>query len=563
MDLEQLTKRGIKIIADWLVTKLLAVIMPYVLILCSLFIACIVAYFAIFEMPKQSILGAYSDQDQIQALYFGSKEEQDDAITEYQRVADGWKKGLNQNQLNQVDPYALPWGWLAIVDRTLNDPSFVSTYSEREKEVILKPEQTFKEVRPTFKWDTREKKTVKEYCVRKKESWVIVTKTTVEQRELLLRANTMQNSYVYSYEPSIVVTKTSSPCGTLTTTVYWFSITEIKTVMDEDWVPLRQLLIDRRVSDKDQEFLMDYWLSYLVDDETDGGFLPPDDWLPSGGDLLWPTPSSSRITSSFGIRVHPVTGETKMHNGIDIGAPERAPVLAVKAGIVVYAAPMGTAGNAIIIRHADMETRYYHLSRIDVANGQEVEAGQKIGEVGSTGRSTGPHLHFEVRVGGNPVDPLSCFGYTGVKVLTYKPLNIAAMQKWLKSRNSALAEESILRMIDQAGRATNVDPYLLIAITGAEQSFVPASHPQASQIIRNPWNVFGSWNSGKGATLNTGESAQIAARTIVKLSKKRPANANPIQWLSSRDNPSGYYAADSENWWKNVSSFYDQFSKLR
>ncbi|ALP37963.1 hypothetical protein ASL14_19010 [Paenibacillus sp. IHB B 3084] len=561
MDFKHLAKRAVKMVAERLVIKLLAAIMPYVLIIFGLFIICVVAYSAIFEMPKHSILGAYSDKDQIQALYFGTKEEQEDAITEYQQVAVRWKEDFNQNQLNQVEPYALPWGWLAIVDRTLNDPSFLSTYAELEKEVILKPEQTFKEVRPTFKWDTREKKTVTEYCVRKKESWVIVTGTMVKQEELLMRANTMQNSYVYSYEPSVVVTKKSSPCGTLATTVYWFSITNIETIF-EDWTPLQQLLIEREVSDIDQEFLMDYWLSYLVDDEIDGGFLPPDDWLPSGGDLRWPTPSSSKITSSFGIRVHPITGETKKHNGIDIGAPEGAPISAVKAGIVVYAAPMGTAGNAIIIRHADMETRYYHLSRIDVVNGQDVESGQKIGEVGSTGRSTGPHLHFEVRIGGNPVDPLSYFGYTGSKLLTYKALNITAVQKWLQARNSALAKESILRMIDQAGKAANVDPYLLIAITGAEQSFVPASHSQASQIIRNPWNVFGSWSNGKGATLNTGESARIAARTIVKLSKGRPANANPIQWLSSRDNPNGYYAADTDNWWKNVSSFYDQLSSL-
>ncbi|WP_051290020.1 M23 family metallopeptidase [Paenibacillus massiliensis] len=562
MDLEQLTKRGIKLIADWLVTKLLAAIWPYVLIICALLIVCVIAFYAMFEMPRESILGAYSDQDQIQALYFGSKEEQEDAIAEYQNVAEGWKKGLNQNQLNQVDPYALPWGWLAIVDRQLNDPSFLTTYSEKEKEVILRPEQTFKEVRPKFKWDTREKKTITEYCVREEEAWVVISKTKVEQVELLLQANTMQNIYKYAYEPSVVITKSSSPCGPLTTTVHWFSITEIELVLDEDWIPLRQLLIDREVSELDQEFLMEYWLSYLVDDESEGGFLPPDDWIPSDGDLLWPAPGYSKVSSSFGLRVHPIEKITKMHNGIDVAAPQGAPVLAAKEGTVVYAAPMGTAGNSIILRHVDIETRYYHLSRIDVVNGQKVEAGQKIGEVGSTGGSTGAHLHFEVRAGGKPVDPLGYFGYTGSKVLTYKALNITAVQKWLQARNSALAEESILRMIDQAGKATNVDPYLLIAITGAEQSFVPASHPKASQIVRNPWNVFGSWNSGKGATLNTGESARIAARTIVKLSKGRPADANPIQWLSSRDNPNGYYAADTENWWKNVSSFYDQLSNL-
>ncbi|WP_270619800.1 M23 family metallopeptidase [Paenibacillus macerans] len=560
MEPKQLLKQMAQYAVRKLVWKLLKMILPYVLPVLGIFIVCILAYYMIFEMPKEAISGGFTnDGEQVAALYYGSAEEQDESLyLTYQEVADGWKDRLNQNQLNQVESYALPWGWLAIVDRTLNDPSFLSTYLEPEKEVILKPEQMFKEVKPTFKWDNREKKTISESCVRKDEAWVIVSKTTVEQVELLLQANTMQNSYVYYYKPSVIVTKTSSPCGTLTTTVYWFSIINIETVF-EDWYPLQQLLVKRDVSDKDQEFLMDYWLSYLVDEDFDGGFLPPDDWIPAEGELLWP--AKGTVSSSFGTRIHPITGVTKMHNGIDIAAPEGTTVIAAKAGTVIYASAMGTAGNAIIIQHGDMETRYYHLSQIDVTAGQKVEAGEKIGEVGSTGSSTGPHLHFEVRVNGEPVDPLPYFGYTGDALLAYRALDITAIKNWLEDRNSALADEDILEMIDDAGKSENVDPHLLIAITGAEQSFVPRTNKYADQIIKNPWNVFGSWNEGRGSTLTTEQSARIAAQTIMKLSKNRPSGANPIKWLSDPDNPNGVYAT-GKNWWKNVNFYYEKLSKF-
>lgn len=573
MDIKQLGKKAARYVGDLLLRKLLIAIAPYVLIFVGIFILGAIAFHTIFEMPKEALTGITTDP--LQAFFYGTKEEQEDVFPKYQEVAAKWNEGLNAFQLAQVDPYSLPYGWLAIVDRTLQDPFFIETYDydpeQVQKELVLKPDQTFEEVKPVFTWENRQQKTVQQVCVRKsggtnangKKSYVIQTTTTIVTKELLMKARTMQNEYVYSYVPTVSSSKKSSKCGTLTSTVYWFAVSDVQTTL-EDWQPLRELLVQHHVSEKDQDFLMDYWLEYLIDDDVEGGFLPDDSWTPSGGSLTWPVPSSHRITSSFGVRVHPVTGETKMHNGIDIGIPEGTPVNAAAAGTVVYAAPMGTAGNAIIIKHdGGVETRYYHLLKINVQSGQTVEAGQQIALSGTTGRSTGPHLHFEVRVNGNPVDPISYFGGGGSDPLKYRPLNIAAVQLWLQSRNSALANASTLRMIDAAGKATNVDPHLLIAITGAEQSFVPASHPQASQIIRNPWNVFGFWSKGKGATLTTGESARIAAKTIVKLSKGRPANVNPIQWLSSRDNPSGYYAGDGDNWFKNVSIFYDQLSQLR
>ena len=128
--------------------------------------------------------------------------------------------------------------------------------------------------------------------------------------------------------------------------------------------------------------------------------------LPSGGgQLLWPT--AGPLTSSYGYRTHPIFGDTRLHTGIDIGAAYGAPVIASGSGTVVYAGAMSGYGNVIAIDHGGgLATTYNHLSSFYVGNGQRVARGARIGAVGCTGYCTGPHLHFEVRVNGNPVDPM-------------------------------------------------------------------------------------------------------------------------------------------------------------
>jgi murein DD-endopeptidase MepM/ murein hydrolase activator NlpD len=117
-------------------------------------------------------------------------------------------------------------------------------------------------------------------------------------------------------------------------------------------------------------------------------------------------PAVGRLSSPFGMRKHPIHGDMRLHAGLDVAAPTGTPVAAAAAGEVVHAGPSGGYGNLIKIRHADgTETRYAHLSRIDVTKGQTVPIGHPIGAVGSTGASTGPHLHFEIRKDGKPIDP--------------------------------------------------------------------------------------------------------------------------------------------------------------
>lgn len=124
------------------------------------------------------------------------------------------------------------------------------------------------------------------------------------------------------------------------------------------------------------------------------------------GPGLFSWPVSGSITSPFGIRHDPVTGATRQHNGIDIAAEMGTTITAAADGTVIYAGWEGGYGNAIVIDHdGAVSTLYGHCSQIFVSNGQEVRRGQAIGAVGSTGHSTGPHLHFEVRVNGEAVDP--------------------------------------------------------------------------------------------------------------------------------------------------------------
>lgn len=124
-----------------------------------------------------------------------------------------------------------------------------------------------------------------------------------------------------------------------------------------------------------------------------------------GGQLSWPT--SGPLTSPFGYRVHPIFGDTRLHAGIDIGAPYGAGVYAAGDGRVSYAGAMSGYGNVIVIDHGGgLATTYNHLSGLSVSSGQSVSRGTQVGAVGCTGYCTGPHLHFEVRVNGAPVDPM-------------------------------------------------------------------------------------------------------------------------------------------------------------
>ncbi|MBP2640583.1 MAG: envC [Firmicutes bacterium] len=123
------------------------------------------------------------------------------------------------------------------------------------------------------------------------------------------------------------------------------------------------------------------------------------------GRMMWPL--SGPITSPFGWRIHPIFGTSRYHSGLDIGADYGDPVVAADSGVVIYADWMGGYGKAVIIDHGSgVSTLYGHNSDLVVGEGQRVNKGQVIARAGSTGYSTGPHVHFEVRLNGSPTNPL-------------------------------------------------------------------------------------------------------------------------------------------------------------
>ena len=121
--------------------------------------------------------------------------------------------------------------------------------------------------------------------------------------------------------------------------------------------------------------------------------------------FIWPT--AGTVTSGFGNRLHPILGVYRLHAGIDLGTVHGQPVYASRAGVVITAGPWGGYGNAVAIEHGNgLASVYAHLSEVSVRPGSLVRALDRVGSIGSTGLSTGPHLHFEIRLNGVAVDPL-------------------------------------------------------------------------------------------------------------------------------------------------------------
>jgi murein DD-endopeptidase MepM/ murein hydrolase activator NlpD len=119
-------------------------------------------------------------------------------------------------------------------------------------------------------------------------------------------------------------------------------------------------------------------------------------------------PSPGYFTSGFGVRRSPYGGVEKMHEGLDIANSIGTPVIATADGIVTFAQAKPGYGQTVILDHGyGLETWYGHAKRILVQEGQKVRRGESIAQLGNSGRSTGPHLHYEVRINGTPVDPLS------------------------------------------------------------------------------------------------------------------------------------------------------------
>ena len=184
---------------------------------------------------------------------------------------------------------------------------------------------------------------------------------------------------------------------------------EFQALIDESEELQDQLMADIAKAEKDlKEAEYREWLATYVPPTTrPGNDTKPSPQIPSSSGWVCPVPYYT-LTSPFGMRVHPISGKWKMHNGVDLALPQGEPIYAAKSGKVTTASfQAGGAGYYVSINHGDgFSSVYMHMTHFIVAPGQYVTAGQVIGYVGSTGGSTGPHLHFGISYNGTYVNPM-------------------------------------------------------------------------------------------------------------------------------------------------------------
>ena len=246
-----------------------------------------------------------------------------------------------------------------------------------------------------------------------------VAALTEEQVDKLREIMWAMNAVDYSTHPETTTIDTTDEDGNPTTT----EITETVLVIELTHKTPDEMAADYHFTTRQNTYLQllqdpqyeELWAELLGGFAQGGGeLMNPDSIRTPTGTLQWPLPVAGTITSQFGHRVDPITGEVSSHTGTDIACAEGTPILAAADGIVTVANGLdswgGSYGYYIQIDHGGgLETLYAHCSSICVTTGQQVQAGEVIGYVGHTGRVTGNHLHLEVRIDGNRADVLRYF----------------------------------------------------------------------------------------------------------------------------------------------------------
>ena len=241
-----------------------------------------------------------------------------------------------------------------------------------------------------------------------------------EQVDKLREIMWAMNAVDYSTHPETTTINTTDEDGNPTTT----EITETVLVIELTHKTPDEMAADYHYSTRQNTYLQllqepqyeELWAELLGGFAQGGGeLMTPDGTRTPTGTLQWPLPVAGTITSQFGHRVDPITGEGSSHTGTDIACAEGTPILAAADGVVIVANGLdswgGSYGYYIQINHGGgLETLYAHCSSICVTTGQQVQAGQVIGYVGHTGRATGSHLHLEVHVNGSRTDAMMYFG---------------------------------------------------------------------------------------------------------------------------------------------------------
>ncbi|NSW82749.1 MAG: M23 family metallopeptidase [Syntrophothermus sp.] len=325
-----------------------------------------------------------------------NKEKNIKLIAEYKRLTESWKEGLTPDEQAQAEPHAMSWAVLAGIDRLLGDP-----LSHGGTDYKPDPQKHYQALAPRFKW---------------KESEVIAVEKDEEGKEketrtrvrLLVEADTFEGTYTYEYE-----WKTYKEGGK---TIIREVVANV--IPDINYARFKTYLAQQGVTNSfDQEMVLEfaelYDENFAVDSSVFNarvaGFqvdLGKSVFTGSKGEKMLLPVGESPVTSPYGMRKDPFTGKQRFHTGVDFGVPAGTPVRSAYNGKVIYSSSTPIWGNLVIIDHGNgLTTWYAHLQARKCNTGGEIAQGDVIGFVGSTGRSTGPHLHFEVRQNGKPVNP--------------------------------------------------------------------------------------------------------------------------------------------------------------
>ncbi|MFT9486607.1 MAG: M23 family metallopeptidase [Tepidibacillus sp.] len=379
------------------------------------------AYFSfvlVYAIPREAAEDAFStNTDKVSAFYGFSKDKDfiaknEDLFDRYKKIADKWDDNLTDQQKEQVKIHSLSWAILLSVDRLIHDPFIKDT---NETEIEIDPEQVFTDLKPKFEWKKsiiRTEEKVEVECKNNKQQSNSSTKTEkcydIKVHEqtvsLVTKAETIEGTFIYHYKTII-----EDQNGKKVTREEVDYIEYPK----EYFQPLFNYLANKGIkNESDIELVVE--LAQIYDEQYGINIalkknlnIDAQPTITGQNEWVWVT-LSTRVTSKYGLR------SSGYHEGIDIGATNPGvdgdPIWAMTDGIVEYAGWARGYGQVIYLDHYNgLKTRYGHLSKVLVKNGQYVKKGDLIALMGNTGRSSGTHLHFEIRQEGTPYNPAFYF----------------------------------------------------------------------------------------------------------------------------------------------------------
>lgn len=421
-------------------------------------IGIVVSVFVLIVLP--TVLYA-SVVDAITGAIFGRADtqgyEREDPFADLNYIQTAYKDPIADylNQFSEeerafLQAYTPPWSLILAIDRFAHEPKLKE--DSKEWAVVSDHAAILDALLPRSVFLTKENVVEREVCVEKKvverdpetgeEREKVEYEKQVETQKTPRRVFVHLDTYMgtYTFEPVVEtqerVVVEDSPCGELKERFTFWS-EQLKSSPDELYRPVRRILTAYGLGHRlDLTAVIAAAKSYdpgapLVDPflTADASVvnLPPGAAIVPDAEMLerirafygegreallsslsWPVPGHFSISSPFGTRADPFSGARAFHSGIDIPAPAGTPVVSAQRGTVVFSGWLGGYGNAILIDHGGgLLSLYGHLNVRLVEQGASVESGQTIGLVGSTGRSTGPHLHFEIRLNGNFTDPIA------------------------------------------------------------------------------------------------------------------------------------------------------------